>query len=93
MESVEAQELDPPYKACGDVKRHEELEPDHYSQPRAFWRNVIDEPHRGRLVKNIAATLRLTIPVIQQRTVKTFANVDEELARMLDAALDAPADV
>lgn len=93
VESVEAQELDTPYKASGDVKRYEEVEPDHYSQPRAFWRNVIDEPHRVRLVANIAASLRLTSPVIQQATVKTFSNVDDDLARMLDAALNSPADV
>lgn len=34
VESQYAQELDPPYKLCGDIQRYEEKDPDYYSQPR-----------------------------------------------------------
>lgn len=90
VESESAAELDPSYKLCGDVKRHEDVDPDHFSQPRDFWRNVIDEPHRRRLAANIAVSLRLAAKPMQRRTIETFSLIDPEIGLMLEAAIEAP---
>lgn len=87
VESVRAQELDPPFKVCGDVMRHEEKNFDPYSQPGDFWRNVLDEEHKGRVVVNLTTSLRLTRKEIQERAIKLWENVDEDLGRRLAVAL------
>lgn len=88
VESERAQELDPPYKWCGDVKRHDEVEIDYFSQSREFWRNFLDDDHRSRVVNNLATSLRTVEKAIQRRAIKMFSRVDEEISEKLEAALE-----
>lgn len=82
MESEYAQRLESSFRACGDVTRKEE-EPDYFSQPGDFWRNVLDDAHRTRTMMNIANAMRAVRKDIQERAIEVFRQVDEDLGRRL----------
>lgn len=89
VESERANALDPPYRICGTVARYEvEEEEDHFSQPREYWRNVLDEGHRARVIENIATELRTVTKIVRKNSIKMLGNIDEEIAEMLEKALD-----
>lgn len=90
VESQEAQELDPSYRECGDVARHDE-DPDYYSQPREFWRNVLNDVEKQRTIFNIALTVRQVSIPLQKRTIALFGKVDQDIANRLEEELRKPA--
>lgn len=71
----------------GDVQRYNSSEDDNYSQATVFYRKVLKEEERERLIKNIAGHLKDTLLFIQQRAVKNFSNVDAEFGRRLQEEL------
>lgn len=90
VESERARELDPPYKQCGLIRRYEDdgFDNDHFTQPREFWRHVLDDDHRTRVVKSIARLLRMVSDKVRERSIKMLGNVDEEISERLRKELD-----
>lgn len=72
-----------------EVKRFETGDEDNFSQVGVFWRKVLDEGARARLVENMAAALMKAAEFIQKRAVENFSKCDEEYGRMLERALAA----
>jgi hypothetical protein len=64
---------------------------DDYAQPAAFWRRVLTEPERGRLVANIVGHLKDAAAGTQARMVDVFTRVDAELAQRVQTGLAAAA--
>ena len=87
VESQRAAELEPSYRVCGEVGRYED-EDDHFWQPRDFWKNVIDAPHRRRLAANIAQSLRTASRPVQRRVIEIFSKVDPEVGLFIQQALN-----
>lgn len=88
VESERAQELDPSYRACGDVERFEDKDIDFFAQPREYWRNVLDDDHKTRLIENMASSLKTVKREIQKRVIDLFVHVDEEIGNRLEDALE-----
>jgi catalase len=80
--------LESTYETTGDVKRHESGHEDNFSQVGVFWRKVLKEEERARLVENISTHLINAAEFIQQRAVENFSKCDEEYGRRLREALD-----
>ncbi|GLH12936.1 hypothetical protein R5R35_000682 [Gryllus longicercus] len=75
------------FSTVGDVARYNNGDDDNYSQPTMFWRNVLNEEERQRLVDNIVGHLRDASDFIQERVVKNFTNVDADFGRRLREGL------
>jgi catalase len=71
-----------------DAKRYDTSNDDNFSQVGIFWRNVLKEDERQRLVNNIAGHLIGAAEFIQQRAVENFRKADEDYGRRLREALD-----
>jgi len=52
-----------------------------------FWRKVLDESHRERLVQNVTSTLSLCRMDIQDRLLATFGKVDKDFASRVSSSL------
>lgn len=72
---------------CGDINRYETPDEDNFSQATVFYRRVLDQPARQRLVDNIVGHLKNASPFIQERAVKNFAQVDGDFGRLLNEGL------
>jgi catalase len=72
----------------GDVARYNSGDEDNFTQPGIFWRKVLDEGARNRLVENIAGHIKGAKDFIQDRAVKNFSQVDPEFGRRLRKAID-----
>ncbi|XP_064398721.1 catalase-like isoform X3 [Halichondria panicea] len=64
--------------STADVKRYNTADDDNFSQVTLFWRNVLSEDEKRRLVRNIAGHLKDASEFIQQRAVRNFTQVDSE---------------
>lgn len=87
VESVEAQELDPPSYACGDIVRDEDTEADHFAHPREFWNTMLPD-HQERTVQNFGTTLRTIRKDIRERVMGYLGKVDQKLAERVEEAMD-----
>ncbi|CAF2909979.1 unnamed protein product [Rotaria sp. Silwood2] len=68
----------------GMAARHESSEDDNFTQPRVFYRNVLDDRGRAHLIDNIVEHLQqCTDKDIIRRSVAIFANVDDDFGRRL----------
>lgn len=72
---------------AGDVARFDNSQEDNYSQVTAFWKNVLTEDERSRLVSNIAGHLRNAAPFIQERAIGNFTKVHPDFGSRLRAAV------
>ncbi|KAL1517680.1 hypothetical protein ABEB36_001415 [Hypothenemus hampei] len=80
--------LYPPYKLSGDVNRYDIPVTDNdYEQPGIFWRKVLDEAARTRLVDNIVSSLKFAADFIQERAVQNYTKVDKQFGARLQEAL------
>lgn len=79
VEDVLAAELDPSYRILGDVQRREDDNIDYFKQPREYWNNILGEDHRGRVIGNIAASLRMVTKIVRERSIGMLANVDKDI--------------
>jgi catalase len=72
----------------GDVDRYNSHDDDNFTQPGNFYRKVLDDGARQRLVDNIAGHLKDAAGFIRQRAVKVFTQVDPDFGRRMQKALD-----
>jgi catalase len=84
-----ASSLEHRFHCSGDVERYNTHDDDNFTQPGNFWRKVLDENHRKRLVDNISGHLVNAKDFIQERAVKNFSQVDPDFGRRLEAGLKA----
>jgi len=83
-----ANALESRFHVAGDVQRYNTGDEDNFTQPGTFWRKVMDEGARARLVANIAGHLKDAQAFIQDRAVKNFSQVDADFGKRLRKALD-----
>lgn len=62
--------LESKFHLSGDVSRYDNGEEDNYSQVRTWWKDILKEEERERVVMNIACHLKLTLPMIQVFLIK-----------------------
>lgn len=73
-----------PLEQCNETVDYYDLgSDDNYSQPRVFWKKVLDADAKQRLVENIASTLKFANKTIQERTTDQFSKVDEDLGNRI----------
>ncbi|XP_035719813.1 catalase-like [Vespa mandarinia] len=77
----------PPISVKGDIDRYEPVDEDDFGQATLFWRNVLDDDAKSRLVENLANHLKNASLFIVERAVKNFSQVDIELGKKLTKAL------
>lgn len=77
----------PAYKIAGDVARYNTGDDDNFTQPGIFWREVLNNEERERLVSNIAGHLKDAADFIQERAVKNFCQVDADFGRRVAEGL------
>lgn len=75
-------------KIEGDAKRYDSSEDDNYTQCGVFWRKVLDEAAKDRLIDNMSKHLSFAAEFIQERAVRNFSKVDSDYGQRLKAALD-----
>nr|CCQ42789.1 catalase homolog B [Leucosolenia complicata] len=77
------------FNVSADVAKYNSADEDNFSQVGLFYRNVLNEEERTRLVGNIAGHLKDALPAIQARTVANFKQADEEYGSRIEALLKA----
>jgi catalase len=77
------------YPVNGLVARHEFEHPnDDYEQPRVFYRKVLDEAQRARMIEAIVDNLgQVTTPGVQERMVGIFKKVDPDYGKRVEEGL------
>lgn len=70
------------------ANRYDTSAEDNFSQAGDFWRNVLGEPERARLVANIAGHIKNAAEFIQNRAIDNFGRVDPDFGRRLRTALN-----
>ncbi|XP_065192045.1 catalase-like [Sycon ciliatum] len=83
---------DPKYAACpervsGDVKKYNTADDDNFTQAGLFYRSVLNEAEKQRLVENIAGHMKDAKPFIQQRAVRNFAMADPDYGARISRLL------
>lgn len=72
----------------GDVGRYDvDPKEDNYGQVTLFWRNVLDDKEKSRLVNNLVQNLSNASTFIVERAVKNFTEVDADLGLRLTEGL------
>lgn len=82
-EDKRAADLTPVLPLSGDARRTENNQDDNFTQPSLFYRRVLKPDARGRLIENIISWLKYANTVIQERTVASLANVDQDFAERI----------
>eukprot|EP00088_Acartia_fossae_P018757 TRINITY_DN2085_c0_g1_i11.p1 TRINITY_DN2085_c0_g1~~TRINITY_DN2085_c0_g1_i11.p1 ORF type:complete len:519 (+),score=128.42 TRINITY_DN2085_c0_g1_i11:32-1558(+) len=72
----------------GDVSRYNSADEDNFTQVGYFWRDVLNEEERERLVDNIASHLCNAQQFIQERAIRNFASADPEYGRRIKENID-----
>jgi len=62
----------------GDCQRYNTHDDDNFTQVGTFYRKVLNDEERTRLVENIAGHLKDAATFIQERVVKNFSQADSE---------------
>lgn len=86
-EDKRAAALSPIIPLSGDAKRIDNNQDDNYTQARLFYQRVLKPDARGRLIENIISWLKYANSVIQDRTISSFANVDQDFASRIKDGL------
>lgn len=71
-----------------DVARHDSSVEDNFTQCGIFYKKVLDEEERERLVNNIAGHLISAQNFLQDRAIAMFSKADPEYGARIRAALD-----
>ncbi|XP_066151509.1 catalase [Euwallacea fornicatus] len=78
-----------PFPVTGNIDRYDEpVKDEDFEQPGIFWRKVLDEGAKARLIENIAGNLKLASDFIQERAVKNYTRVDKNMGAQLAEALN-----
>jgi catalase len=80
--------LEAPIQTESEAKRYESGQEDNFTQCGVFWRKVLDEPAKARLIENISTHLINAAEFIQDRAVENFRKCDEDYGKRLREALD-----
>ncbi|XP_037796874.1 catalase-like [Penaeus monodon] len=78
----------PKFSVSADVDRYNSADEDNFTQVGIFYRQVLNEAERQRLVENIAGHLIGAQEFIQDRAIKNFAQADPEYGANIRRALD-----
>lgn len=76
------------FNATGDVQRYNSADEDNFTQVGNFYRKVLSEDERQRLVENIAGHLKDAKEFIQDRAVANFSQADPDYGRRIAKLLD-----
>lgn len=79
--------LTPILPLSGEARRIQNNQDDNYTQSRIFYQRVLTADARGRLIDNIISWLKYANKVIQDRTLTSFAKVDEDFASRIRVGL------
>jgi len=71
----------------GNVARYNSSNEDNFTQAGLFWRNVLKEGEKERLVENIGNDLSKAQKFLQERAIKNFAAADPEYGRRIQKAI------
>ncbi|XP_024881849.1 catalase [Temnothorax curvispinosus] len=77
----------PPFHVSGNVDRYDPVDEDDFGQATIFWKKILDEPAKERLVQNMVGSLCHASTFIVERAVRNFARVDVDLAQRLTDGL------
>lgn len=80
QECPRAKNLQPRYNVSGEVDRYSDNTEDNFSQAGVFYKTVLDEQAKARLVANIVGHLKDAAAFLQERAVKLFHQVHPDLA-------------
>ena len=69
------------------AKRYDSSNEDNYSQGGIFWRRVLKEDERERLIQNMSSHLVNAADFLQERAVNNFTKCDEEFGKRLRESL------
>lgn len=76
------------FHVSGDVDRYDMVDKeDNFEQATIFWRRVLNDDEKTRLVNNLVNSLRNASTFIVERAVKNFTEVDTELGKRLTDGL------
>lgn len=75
------------FSTSGDVDRYNSADDDNYTQVGIFWREVLTEPEKQRLIENMSGHLKDAQEFIQQRVVRNYSRCDPDYGRRLEEAL------
>ncbi|GJQ83779.1 Cat [Trypoxylus dichotomus] len=79
----------PSLPISGDVNRHDTGDEDNFSQARALYEKVFDDPQRERFIAAVVESMKgITEPTVKQRTLENFAKVDGKLEKKIIALLE-----
>ncbi|CAJ0605170.1 unnamed protein product [Cylicocyclus nassatus] len=76
------------FTLSGDVARHDPGVDDVFEQPRIFYRKVLNDQERARLIQNIFDTMKDCKTYIQDRAIQNFGKVDPELGNRIRKLVD-----
>jgi len=71
------------FSVTGDVSRYNSADEDDFTQVGHFWRQVLSEAERERLVDNIGSHLCNAQEFLQERAIKNFGSADPEYGRRI----------
>lgn len=77
----------PGFPVYGEADRYTPVDEDDFGQPTTFWRYVLNEDEKTRLVNNLVASLKKASPFIVERAVGNFTQVDQDLGKRLRSGL------
>jgi len=75
------------YKLSEDVAHFNNADEDNFSQVGIFWRNVLNEAEKNRLVSNMAGNLINAQPFLQKRAIENFSQADPDYGQRLEKEL------
>jgi len=75
-------------KVTGDCQRYDSFDEDNFTQCGIFFRDVLNEEEKERLVDNIAAHIKDAQGFLQDRAVKNFGSADQTFGKMLRKRID-----
>jgi len=75
-------------KVTGDCQRYDSFDEDNFTQCGIFFRDVLNEEEKERLVDNIAAHIKDAQGFLQDRAVKNFGSADQRFGKMLRKRID-----
>lgn len=79
---------DPCETYSGDTERFQSGDDDNFSQPKLFWRDVLNEQEKSDLISNMAGHMKDAQESIRARAIANFAKVDEGLGKRLVEAIN-----
>jgi catalase len=84
-----AKRLAPVLPVEGKASRYDNGDEDNFTQARSLYKDVLTSDQRGRLVDNIAMSLKQASEFLQERAIQNFSKVDAEFGKSIKAKIHA----